>query len=523
MNEELNNQTKFAGKYRHFKGRFYDVYCIVRDILGEEYVLYRQCYADYSFWVRPYKMFFEIIELEDGSFVKRFEPTSRQRQFATVKIKALKELVSQNLFLAKNTESETLYTITSINEEEGEVVVQQIKEGYDSGYLTDYELMRRIGYYTVQINNETKYYKSKSHISDNEKFKIGQNNIEKLKNQINPCSVDLQIAKSGFLCAKRRVLDPQSIETISSAEQLWKPVHIKKSKHCSSGYFKLRPGNTVLTHTLERIKVPSDCAAKIEIKSTFARLSLSITSGDFCNPGYDGYFPLEITNHGKHTIIIHEGETMAQIILIPLQGPILEAYTNKATFVNEQGYDDGTPYTFWRERSIKAFRKGDGTQQIIDMYEKVLSIVNPDNTHDINEFRERFNNNFLPFCQKKLGRTKYKNKDTDLPNAVKLLNGFRKSERIKKTVFSIKWGSGFLTILSTVCSLIQLFSSRMKIKGVSSASFVSSLPLWVYILASVLFLGITIVLIIKTPKSFCTFENIDFDRIAAEIDRTDLK
>ena len=63
----------------------------------------------------------------------------------------------------------------------------------------------------------------------------------------------------------------------------------------------------------------------------------------------------------------------------------------------------------------------------------------------------------------------------------------------------------------------------MKIKGVSSARFVSSLPLWVYILASVLFLGITIVLIIKTPKSFCTFENIDFDRIAAEIDRTDLK
>ena len=122
-----------------------------------------------------------------------------------------------------------------------------------------------------------------------QELKVGENDVELIKKIINPCSIDLQIADSGFLTSKYKVLDPQSIEHVSSATDLWKKVKMFRSKNHSSEFIKLRPGKTILTHTKERICIPKDCAGKVEIKSTYARLSLAITSGDFCNPGYNCY------------------------------------------------------------------------------------------------------------------------------------------------------------------------------------------------------------------------------------------
>ncbi len=61
------------GKYRHFKGREYEVLDIVRHSeTEEELVLYRPLYGDYSLWVRPVAMFFDMKE-QDGVPVPRFQ------------------------------------------------------------------------------------------------------------------------------------------------------------------------------------------------------------------------------------------------------------------------------------------------------------------------------------------------------------------------------------------------------------------------------------------------------------------
>ena len=61
------------GKYRHYKGQYYELIGIVRHSETlEELVLYKQLYGQESLWVRPIAMFTETIEIE-GQTKMRFE------------------------------------------------------------------------------------------------------------------------------------------------------------------------------------------------------------------------------------------------------------------------------------------------------------------------------------------------------------------------------------------------------------------------------------------------------------------
>lgn len=65
------------GKYRHYKGRFYQVLGLAHDHeTEEELVVYQQLYKSKypvgTWWVRPKKMFLEKV-IVDGKRVPRFE------------------------------------------------------------------------------------------------------------------------------------------------------------------------------------------------------------------------------------------------------------------------------------------------------------------------------------------------------------------------------------------------------------------------------------------------------------------
>ncbi len=59
----MNNKAIKQGIYQHFKGNKYQVFGLCQ-YKGEDYVLYQKLYDDYSFWIRPYDMFFEVIQRE---------------------------------------------------------------------------------------------------------------------------------------------------------------------------------------------------------------------------------------------------------------------------------------------------------------------------------------------------------------------------------------------------------------------------------------------------------------------------
>lgn len=61
------------GKYKHFKGNFYEVVDVaIHSETGENMVVYRALYGDFGLWVRPAKMWNETIT-RDGKTFKRFE------------------------------------------------------------------------------------------------------------------------------------------------------------------------------------------------------------------------------------------------------------------------------------------------------------------------------------------------------------------------------------------------------------------------------------------------------------------
>ncbi|OGU17775.1 MAG: hypothetical protein A2076_10725 [Geobacteraceae bacterium GWC2_53_11] len=61
------------GRYRHYKGNFYEVVGVARHSeTEEELVVYRKLYGDHSLWVRPLGMFMEDV-LVDGRSMPRFE------------------------------------------------------------------------------------------------------------------------------------------------------------------------------------------------------------------------------------------------------------------------------------------------------------------------------------------------------------------------------------------------------------------------------------------------------------------
>jgi hypothetical protein len=73
MESEKKEALVQNGIYRHFKGREYLLIEIVtHSETLEKMVVYQALYGDFSFWVRPYDLFFEKV-LVEGEMVSRFE------------------------------------------------------------------------------------------------------------------------------------------------------------------------------------------------------------------------------------------------------------------------------------------------------------------------------------------------------------------------------------------------------------------------------------------------------------------
>ena len=70
---ELESMPIQPGRYRHYKGREYEVIGVARHSeTEEELVVYRTCYGNFDLWVRPKTMFLEPVAV-NGTMQPRFE------------------------------------------------------------------------------------------------------------------------------------------------------------------------------------------------------------------------------------------------------------------------------------------------------------------------------------------------------------------------------------------------------------------------------------------------------------------
>ena len=89
----------------------------------------------------------------------------------------------------------------------------------------------------------------------------------------------------------------------------------------------LKPGQIVMGRIYERFRIPPGYAGKIEGRSSFARLGLMVhCTGDFINPGWQGYMPLQLFNAGPYPLRLTPFLDVCQLMLVQLSGESERTY-----------------------------------------------------------------------------------------------------------------------------------------------------------------------------------------------------
>ncbi len=107
--------------------------------------------------------------------------------------------------------------------------------------------------------------------------------------------------------------------------------------------FVLHPGEFVLGSTHERITLADDVVARLEGKSSLARLGLVIHStAGFVDAGFDGEVTLELSNVATLPILLYPEMKIAQFAFFALDKPAERPYGHGASGSKYQGQSGPT-------------------------------------------------------------------------------------------------------------------------------------------------------------------------------------
>ncbi|MDD1659854.1 MAG: dCTP deaminase [Methanomicrobiales archaeon] len=81
----------------------------------------------------------------------------------------------------------------------------------------------------------------------------------------------------------------------------------------------LLAGRCTLVHSLEWVEIPSDLAATLRCRSSFARQGV-LLGGGFVDPGFRGQLTLSLVNMGGDEIQLNPGDRVVQMILHQVAG-----------------------------------------------------------------------------------------------------------------------------------------------------------------------------------------------------------
>ncbi|MBN2458896.1 dCTP deaminase [Candidatus Woesearchaeota archaeon] len=129
--------------------------------------------------------------------------------------------------------------------------------------------------------------------------------------QLGPASVDLTLGNKFRVFKKLKGVP--DINDSFDYRQLSDPV--------TSDSIIIKPQETVLAITKERITLADDICGWLEGRSKFARMGLLVhISAPFMQPGIDNYPVLEISNMGKNPVQLHAGTRICQFIFEKSEG-----------------------------------------------------------------------------------------------------------------------------------------------------------------------------------------------------------
>jgi dCTP deaminase len=157
---------------------------------------------------------------------------------------------------------------------------------------------------------------------------------------IQPSSVDLRIDR--YFRVFRNDTTPY-IDPKQPQEDLTELVEVEDERA-----FILHPNEFVLASTLERVKIPADIVARLDGKSSLARLGLltHVTAG-FVDSGWDGHLTLELSNVATLPIAIYPGMKIGQISFLRMTTAAEHPYGSTSTGSKYQGQKGPTPSRYY--------------------------------------------------------------------------------------------------------------------------------------------------------------------------------
>lgn len=142
--------------------------------------------------------------------------------------------------------------------------------------------------------------------------------------QLGPSSLDLRLGYEFGVLETRKVkaIDTRKMDEYSD---------IKASKEATPEEgMVVHPGEFVLGTTLETLDVPSNLVARIEGRSSYARLGLiPHAAAGFVDPGFEGQITLEIQNLGNVPITIYPEDRICQVVFETMSSEAENPYGEK--------------------------------------------------------------------------------------------------------------------------------------------------------------------------------------------------
>lgn len=88
------------------------------------------------------------------------------------------------------------------------------------------------------------------------------------------------------------------------------------------GSFLFAPNRLVLAYTLEYVEMPNYLAARVEGRSSLARLGISIhQTAPTVHATFEGQLRLEMSNSGPYACRLHPGQRICQLVIERLGSP----------------------------------------------------------------------------------------------------------------------------------------------------------------------------------------------------------
>jgi deoxycytidine triphosphate deaminase len=303
--------------------------------------------------------------------------------------------------------------------------------------------------------------------------------------QVQPCSIDLRVDRIFWLARKPFYGKRIDLRRTASGEMEMQRLFRVQYYHAGDG-ITINPGQMVMGRTFEKFTIPNGYAGKLEARSSYARMGLSIhCTGDFINPGWRGHMPLQLVNHSHVPIVLTPYAQIAQVLVIKTSGESIKPYGTEATTGHKYNDDDGGPSKYWRDASLQNLLIALGQRNLPEhMQSEFLRIIGRDDAERMDRFV-----NFI-------GKLRAK----DFTSEREVLERFAKQDERsyclkKRLVTFLKWFC-LVPVSTAVGAILRPFPGRLNV--------------WLWVVTAVLLVpGLWALLFAKEPDGPFTSNDLE--------------